>query len=99
MTLLNALSAAFLVIGAFFFLAGTVALLRFPDAHSRLHALSKADNLGLGFVVLGLILQDESLLGAFKLLVIWFLALVASAGTCFLIANWTIENEDLGHGI
>ena len=34
--------------GAFFFLAGTVGLLRFPDALSRLHALTKADNLGLG---------------------------------------------------
>ena len=34
--------------GVFFFLAGTVGLLRFPDALSRLHALTKADNLGLG---------------------------------------------------
>ncbi|MGY4331752.1 monovalent cation/proton antiporter MnhG/PhaG subunit [Bradyrhizobium sp. LB7.2] len=39
--------------GAFFFLAGTVGLLRFPDTLTRLHALTKADNLGLGFVVLG----------------------------------------------
>jgi multicomponent Na+:H+ antiporter subunit G len=43
-----------LAVGGFFFLAGTVGLLRFPDAHSRLHALTKADNLGLGFVVFGL---------------------------------------------
>ena len=41
--------------GVFFFFAGTVALLRFPDSLSRLHALTKADNLGLGFVVLGLL--------------------------------------------
>ena len=40
--------------GALFFLAGTVGLLRFPDALTRLHALTKADNLGLGLVVLGL---------------------------------------------
>ena len=32
--------------GAFFFLAGTVGLLRFPDLLTRLHALTKADNLG-----------------------------------------------------
>src|ERR1700747_1155356 len=37
--------------GAFFFLAGTVGLLRFPDTLTRLHALPKADNLGLGLVV------------------------------------------------
>lgn len=99
MALLNAFSVALLVIGAFFFLAGTVGLLRFPDTHCRLHALSKADNLGLGFTVLGLILQEGSWFGSLKLLLIWFLALIASAATCFLIANWTIENEDLDHGI
>jgi multicomponent Na+:H+ antiporter subunit G len=41
--------------GAFFFLAGTVGLLRFPDTLTRLHALTKADNLGLGLVVIGLL--------------------------------------------
>ncbi len=41
--------------GVFFFFAGTVALVRFPNSLSRLHALTKADNLGLGFVVLGLL--------------------------------------------
>ena len=41
--------------GAFFFLAGTVGLLRFPDTFTRLHALTKADNLGLGLVILGLL--------------------------------------------
>ena len=41
---------AILPAGAFFFLAGTVGLLRFPDTLTRLHALTKADNLGLGLV-------------------------------------------------
>lgn len=43
--------------GAIFF-AGTVGLLRLPDVYSRLHALSKVDNLGLGFVVAGLMPQS-----------------------------------------
>jgi monovalent cation/proton antiporter MnhG/PhaG subunit len=38
--------------GAFLFLAGTVGLLRFPDALTRLRALTKSDNLGLGLIVL-----------------------------------------------
>ena len=45
---LNGLTIVAVCAGAFFFLAGTVGLLRFPDALSRLHALTKADNLGLG---------------------------------------------------
>ena len=59
--------------GVFFFLAGTVGLLRFPDALTRLHALTKADNLGLGLVVLGLLPRAGSLLGALKLIAIWAL--------------------------
>ena len=64
--------------GVFFFLAGTVGLLRFPDPLSRLHALTKADNLGLGLVVLGLLPRSESPLAALKLIAIW--ALVQLAG-------------------
>ncbi|MGY6570737.1 MAG: cation:proton antiporter, partial [Salinarimonas sp.] len=39
--------------GLIFFAAGTLGLIRFPDTHSRLHALTKADNLGLGLIALG----------------------------------------------
>jgi multicomponent Na+:H+ antiporter subunit G len=73
--------------GSVFFLAGTVGLLRFPDALTRLHALTKADNLGLGLVVLGLLPRAGSLGDGLKLLLIWFLALFASAVSSQLIAR------------
>ena len=73
--------------GAFFFLAGTVGLLRFPDTLTRLHALTKADNLGLGFVVLGLLPQSGSLRDGLKLISIWMLALLAGATVSQLIAR------------
>jgi len=81
------LSGLALVVGAVFFLAGTVGLLRFPDTHSRLHALTKADTLGLGFIVLGAALAAGSLTVALKLFIIWGLALVASSTVCYLIAR------------
>jgi len=81
------LSMALLLVGAFFFFAGTVGLLRFPDVYSRLHALAKADNLGLGCVLLALALQAESLSAALKILIIWPLVLAASAGIGFAIAH------------
>lgn len=83
----DALSALLLLGGAFFFLAGTIGLLRFPDVYTRLHALAKADNLGLGCVVAGLALQADSLGLALKLLAIWPLALVASATVGYSIAR------------
>jgi multicomponent Na+:H+ antiporter subunit G len=73
--------------GALFFLAGTVGLLRSPDALTRLHALTKADNLGLGLVVLGLLPRADGALGALKLVVVWLLVLVASATVSQLIAR------------
>lgn len=76
-----------LIVGAAFFLAGTVGLLRFPDAYTRLHALTKADNLGLGFTILGLLIRADSMAGAMKLLLVWLLVLASSATVSFLIAR------------
>ena len=73
--------------GVFFFLAGTVGLLRFPDALSRLHALTKADNLGLGLVVLGLLPLSDSLLAALKLVAIWALVQLAGATAAQLVGR------------
>jgi multicomponent Na+:H+ antiporter subunit G len=73
--------------GAVFFLAGTVGLLRFPDALTRLHALTKADNLGLGLVVLGLLPHVDGVLGGLKLIAVWLLTLLAGAAVSQLIAR------------
>jgi multicomponent Na+:H+ antiporter subunit G len=73
--------------GCFFFLAGTVGLLRFPDSLTRLHALTKADNLGLGLIVLGLLPQASGLLGALKLLAVWVLVQLSSATVAQVIAQ------------
>jgi multicomponent Na+:H+ antiporter subunit G len=79
--------------GAFFFLAGTVGLLRFPDTLTRLHALTKADNLGLGLVVVGLLPQTGSLRDGLKLVSIWLLVLLAGATVSQLIARTARQGE------
>ena len=84
---LDVFSLLAIAAGAFFFLAGTVGLLRFPDALTRLHALTKADNLGLGLVVLGVLPRVDWPLGALKLIVIWLLVLLAGATVGQLIAR------------
>jgi len=84
---LNLLTVLAVCAGAFFFLAGTAGLLRFPDPLSRLHALTKADNLGLGFVVLGLLFQAEGLFAGLKLIAVWLLTLLAGATVTQLIAG------------
>ncbi len=80
-----------LLAGAGFFLAGTVGVLRFPDVYTRLHALTKADNVGLGLVVAGLVLQAESWAAMGKLLFIWLLVLLASASVAHLVARTALR--------
>jgi multicomponent Na+:H+ antiporter subunit G len=92
-TLLNAFSVAAVAAGAFFYLAGTVGLLRFPDAYTRLHALTKADNLGLALVVAGLLPQMEGVLAAGKLVLVWLLVLLSSAVVAQLIARSARRGE------
>jgi len=100
MTLLEILGLLCLVGCLPFFLSGTVGLLRFPDIYTRLHALTKADNVGLGLLVLGLCLQADNWFAVAKLVLIWLLVLVASSTSCHLVSRlalqrgikpWTLE--------
>lgn len=87
----DALSILLLLTGGFFFVAGTAGLVRFPDLYSRLHALTKADNVGLGLTVAALLLQTDTALQGIKLVFIWLISLMASATIANLFANLGIR--------
>lgn len=91
MSPIDLLSLLLVLGGAAFFLAGTVGMLRFPDVYSRLHALTKGDNVGLGLTVLGLALRAESLAAVGKLVLIWMLVLLAGATASHLIARASLR--------
>lgn len=80
--------------GCLFFAVGTLGLFRFPDTRTRLHALTKADNLGLGLIVVGLLPLAGSWAVALKLVLIWLLALAASATAAHLVALAVGETGD-----
>jgi multicomponent Na+:H+ antiporter subunit G len=85
--ILNVFTVLAISAGAFFFLAGTVGLLRFPDTLTRLHALTKADNLGLGLIVLGLLPLTSGPIQAMKLIGVWLLVQLSGAIVMQLIAQ------------
>lgn len=89
--MIDLLSLLLVLGGAAFFLAGTVGMLRFPDVYSRLHALTKGDNVGLGLTVLGLALRAESLAVVGKLALIWMLVLLAGATASHIIARASLR--------
>ncbi|TVQ49168.1 MAG: Na+/H+ antiporter subunit G [Gammaproteobacteria bacterium] len=93
MNALEGLAALLLVAGSSFFLAGTVGLLRFPDALSRLHALTKADNVGLLLICSGLGVLAGSLQTAGMLLLVWLLAMLAATVSAHLIAGRALADD------
>ena len=93
MTINEIITVILLVVGCFFFLAGTLGVLRFPDLYSRLHALTKADNLGLGFIAAGIALHIASPWAALKIFFIWLFTLLASSTSCYLIARFQREES------
>ncbi len=90
---LDIASALLAGLGALFFIAGTVGLLRLPDLFSRLHALTKADNLGLGMIMLAVLLQVPQPLFALKMLLLWVLVMVSGATGAHLIAKRAVRGD------
>ena len=87
MTLTDAVTLALLLAGCGFYLAGTVGLLRFPDVFCRLHALTKADNLGLFLICSGLAVHSGEARVVSLLLLIWLVGLLAATVSAHLIAR------------
>jgi multicomponent Na+:H+ antiporter subunit G len=83
----EAVATVLIAAGTAFYTAGSIGLLRLPDLYCRLHALTKADNLGLGLLVAGLVLHSDDLALRLKLVLIWLLVLAASAAGAQLIAG------------
>lgn len=92
--MIELLSLVCISAGVFFFIAGTVGLIRFPDAYSRLHAITKADTLGLGLVIFGLILQSDSMRNMLLMLSIWLLMMASAATACQLLARYQQQSDE-----
>ncbi len=56
--------------GAFFFLVGTLGLIRMPDVYCRMHATTKCDTLGAGLALLALMVYKGFSIVSIKLLLV-----------------------------
>lgn len=98
MSLAGIVAVVLITAGCFFFLAGTLGLLRLPDLFTRLHALTKADNLGLGLVAAGMAIHIGCPWAALKIFFIWLFTLLASSTSCYLIARFAREQGEEAPG-
>lgn len=87
MTAADLWTLLWVVPGCAFLTIGTLGLLRLRDLHSRIHALTKADTLGLGCVVVALLPHAGSLAGGLKLVLVWALALGSATVIAHLLAR------------
>lgn len=58
MTIVSILTTILILLGLFFFFAGTVGILRLPDFYTRLHAAGKCDSLAAVLIICGIAIYN-----------------------------------------
>lgn len=100
-----AITIVFACIGAFFFLVGTIGILRLPDFYTRTHAATKCDTLGAGSILLALAVYTGLKPDAFKILAIAGFILLTSPTAGHALARaayktglvpWTRDSKEDG---
>lgn len=91
-TIIDILSWAFIILGAFSLITGAVGVLRLPDVYTRMHAASITDTLGAGSIILGLMLQAGPTLVAAKLLLILVFIFFTSPASSFALAHAALSS-------
>ena len=77
----------FIVLGSLLILVGSVGLIRLPDFWSRLHAASISDTGGVFFLILGMMIQANSIWVFLKLLAVGIFLFISSPTASHAIAN------------
>lgn len=81
--------------GAFFFLVGTVGLIRLPDAFTRMHATTKCDTLGAGMILVALMFHQGLDMISLKLLVVLIFIWLTNPTAAHIIAKAAFNSQDL----
>ena len=79
--------------GLFFFVVGTVGLIRFPDMITRAHSAAKCDTLGAALCLMGLIIYNGANMASLKLiLIILFIWITNPTATHLIIKSSFKQN-------
>lgn len=93
-TMINIISILLFLAGIFFFVVGTVGLLRLPDAITRVHATTKADTLGLGLIVVGLVLMIGFNVTSLKLIFVLVFVWITNPTAAHVISKAKVNQKD-----
>jgi len=85
--IINVISIGLISFGLFFFLVGTVGVIRFPDALTRAHGAAKCDTLGAVLSLMGLMLQSGFSAVTLKLMLVILFLWTANPTATHIIAK------------
>lgn len=83
----NGLIILFLLGGCFFFMVGTVGLVRLPEAFSRMHATTKCDTLGAGLILVAMMIHTGIQIITIKLFVILIFIWITNPTAAHIISK------------
>lgn len=93
------ISALFILAGSCLFLSAAVALIRFPDSFSRMHAASKVSSLGIGLILVGVVFHFRELkILVEAILVIAFIFLTTPVAAQMLTRAAYLRGADIWRG-
>lgn len=93
-TILDILSWAFLLMGAFLGISGAVGMFRLPDLFTRMHAASVTDTLCAFCIVVGLALQSDSVMMVLKLALIILIIAYTSPTAAHALAKAALRGGE-----
>lgn len=86
-SVVDGISAVFMIIGTLFALAMTVGMIRFPDAYTRLHAGTKGLTIGAGLLILGAAMRSADVAMAVRMGVVAVFLMVTNPISAQAIAR------------
>lgn len=91
------ISSIFMFGGLFFFMVGTVGILRFPDVFTRAHSAAKCDTLGAVLTLTSLIIYNGMNFVSLKLVLIIIFVWITNPTATHLIAKSVFISKDKGN--
>ncbi|MBS3937882.1 MAG: monovalent cation/H(+) antiporter subunit G [Peptococcaceae bacterium] len=91
--IVHGVGVVFILAGLFFFAAGTLGLIRFPDVLTRMHATTKCDTLGAGLILVGLMFFPGTVYLRLKLAVIIVFLWIANPTAAHYMARAVYRTE------
>ncbi len=95
MFLLELVASLFLLAGLFFFIVGTIGLLRMPDVYTRMHASTKCDTLGVSLIMVGTILGNGFNFLSLKLVLIVVFIWLTTPTAAHAIARAAFDTHEI----